>query len=300
MTDIEERIRRALEAHVGITGIRTMPPGTRRRIRSYQAGSSMVAFAAVVAFSFVVFELFSFPPGGSRTADGSGDVQVVTAPREPDGSPSWNLVDPPAPGEWPHVTRGDLSEAYVDRTVGEGASFVVGKTVIDFGRVQDEPWSLVALEQNGNGAMWYEAAPGPCGELFLGSWGDDGGASFCLRLDSMQGSPEMTSTGIVWGVGPITAYAGVVTSQVDRIEILLGQGDSRRVPLVDGPGGVTGRFFVVFVPNGARGDLIAYDASGRVVGRDPLCAATLEVPADATGGCGDGLLTTSSPVVSGP
>jgi hypothetical protein len=300
MTDIEERIRGALAARASMTALRTMPPGTRRRIRLHQAGASVVALALAAAFSFVVVELFSIPLGGLPTADGSGDVEVVTAPREPDGSPAWNLVDPPAPGEWPQVTHGDLSEAYVDRTVGEGGSFVVDKTVIDFGRVQEEPWSLVALEQNGNGAMWYEAAPGPCGELFLGSWGDDGGASFCLRLDGMEGSPEMTSTGIVWGVGPVTAYAGVVTSQVDRIEIALGRGDSRRVQLMDGPRGVTGRYFVVFVPNGARGDLVGYDASDEVVERDPLCAATLEVPDDATGGCGSGLLSTSSPVVSGP
>lgn len=300
MTSIEERIRGALEAQGGATGIRTMPPGTRRRIRWHQAGASVVAFAAVVAFSFVVFELFSIPQGGSRTADGSGDVEIVTAPREPDGSPAWNLVDAPAPGAWPRVTHGDLSDAYVDRTVGEETSFVVDKTAIDAGRVQDEPWSLVALEQNGSGAMWSEASPGPCGELFLGSWGDDGGASFCLRLDGMEGSPEMTSMGIVWGVGPITAYAGVATNGIHRIELDLTGGESRPVPLLDAPRGVTGRYFVVFVPNGARGSVVAYGTSGEVVGHERLCAAELEVPDDATGACGNGLLGSSSPVVSGP
>ena len=99
------------------------------------------------------------------------------------------------------------------------------KTAIDAGRVQDEPWSLVALEQNGEGMLWSEAAPGPCGELYLGSWGDDGGGSFCLRLDDLEGAPEMTSMGIVWGVGPITAYAGVATNRVDRIEVDLVEAD---------------------------------------------------------------------------
>lgn len=259
-----------------------------------------MTFVTAAAFSFVVFELFSTPLGGSRTGEGGQGVEVVPAPRGPDVSETWNDVDPPAPGEWPRVSRGDLSDAYVDRTEGEQVSFVVDKTAIDAGRVQDEPWSLVALEQNGSGALWSEAAPGPCGELFLGSWGDDGGASFCLRLDGMEGTPAMTSTGIVWGVGPITAYAGVVTNSVDRIEIELEGGESRRVPLLDGPPGVSGRSFVVFVPNGARGSLVAYAASGTVIGRDPLCAARLDVPEDTIGSCGNGLVSSSSPVVSGP
>ena len=199
-------------------------------------------------------------------------------PRGLDASLDLHDVDPPAPGEWPAVTRGDLSDAYVDVSVEEAASIVVDKTAIDAGRVQDEPWSLVALEQNGEGMLWSEAAPGPCGELYLGSWGDDGGGSFCLRLDDLGGAPEMTSMGIVWGVGPITAYAGVATSRVDRIELDLVAGGSRRVPLLDGPSGVSGRYFVVFVPNGARGSVVAYGASGEVVGRDVLCAAQLEVP----------------------
>jgi hypothetical protein len=300
MNDLEERIRATLDERARASAIRTIPPGTRRRVRSRQAGSALVAFATAMAFSFVAFELFSTPSGGSRTAHGEDEVEVVPAPRGPDVSEGWNDVDPPAPGEWPVVTDGDLSEAYVDRTDGEAVSLVVDKTAIDAGRVQDEPWSLVALEQNGNGALWSEASPGPCGELFLGSWGDDGGGSFCLRLDGMEGSPEMTSMGIVWGVGPITAYAGVTTNRADRLELELVEGRSRRVPLLDGPAGVGGRYFVAFVPNGARGRLVAYGTSGEVVGHHVLCAAQLEVPADATGACGNGLVSTSSPVVSGP
>jgi hypothetical protein len=300
MTDMEDRIRSALEARAVVPVTRTMPPGMRRAIRSRQAGAAFVTLVTAMAFSFVVFELFSTPVGVSRTGEGGPDVEVVHAPRGSDFSESWPDVDPPAPGEWPTVTRGDLRGAYVDLTVGEEASFVVDKTPVDAGRVQEEPWSLVALEQNGTGAIWSEAAPGPCGELFLGSWGDDGGASFCLRSDAMVGTPDLTSTGIVWGVGPITAYAGVVTDRVDHIEIELEGGESRRVQLLDGPHGVTGRSFVVFVPNGADGSLVAYGRSGDVVGREPLCAARLEVPDDTIGACGNGLVGSSSPVVSGP
>jgi len=301
MNDIEARIRATLHDRVGSTAIRTMPSGTRRRIRSRQAGAALVAIATLVAFSFVTFQMFS-TPSASRTADGKNETEIVVVqpPRGLDASLDLHDVDPPAPGEWPDVARGDLSHAYVDYTEGEEASFVVDKTAIDAGRVQDEPWSLVALEQNGEGELWSEASPGPCGELYLGSWGDDGGGSFCLRLDDLKGAPEMTSMGIVWGVGPITAYAGVTTSRVHHIGLELVGGGSRSVPLLDGPPGVAGRFFVVFVPNGARGSVVAYGASGEVVGRDALCAAQLEVPADATGTCGNAVASSASPVVSGP
>jgi hypothetical protein len=177
MNDLDERIRATLHKRATASAIRTMPPGTRRRIRSRQTGSAFVAIAAAMAFSFVAFELFSTPWGGARTADGEdgGEVVVVQPPRGLDTSLDLHDVDPPAPGEWPDVTSGDLSGAYVDVSEGETASIVVDKTPIDAGRVQDEPWSLVALEQNGEGMLWSEAAPGPCGELYLGSWGDDGG-----------------------------------------------------------------------------------------------------------------------------
>jgi hypothetical protein len=300
MNDLEERIRATLDQRAKLSAIRTMPPGTRRRIRSRQGGAAFVAFATAMAFSSVAFGLFSTPSGASRTAAGEDEVVIVEPPRGLDASLDLHDVDPPPPGEWPDVTYGDLSDAYVDHSEEEAASVVVDKTAIDAGRVQDEPWSLVALEQNGDGALWSEASPGPCGELFLGSWGDDGGGSFCLRLDAIEASLEMTSMGIVWGVGPITAYAGVATSRVDRIELDLVGGGSRLVPLLDGPAGVSARYFVVFVPNGARGSVLAYGESGDIVGRNALCAAQLEVSADATGTCGNGVVSSSSPVVSGP
>ena len=92
-------------------------------------------------------------------------------PRGLDASLDLHDVDPPAPGEWPAVTRGDLSDAYVDVSVEEAASIVVDKTAIDAGRVQDEPWSLVALEQNGEGMLWSEAAPGSVRRALPGELG---------------------------------------------------------------------------------------------------------------------------------
>jgi hypothetical protein len=296
MSQVEDRIRSTLSARVGGTGIRTMPAGTLRRIRARQAWSTVVASAVVVVFGLAAIEAFSIPADRSRTADGEPSV-VVPAPAH--GEPTWDRVEAPAPGAWPVVTHGALHEGYVDRTVGEDPSLVVDKTVVDAGRVQGIPWSLVALEQNGEGMLWHPAAEGPCGELYLGSWGDDGGAGFCLRKDDVgNAAPNMSAVGIVWGIGPLSAYAGVVTERIDRVEIVLGSGGSRTVPLLEAHG-VSGRVFAVFVPNGARGAIVARDATGVVVARESLCAADLKVAEDATGGCGRGLMGPSSPVVTG-
>jgi hypothetical protein len=296
MSGIEERIHSTLSAQVAGTGIRTMPAGTLRRIRARQAWSSMVGSAVVVVFALVAIEAFSVPVDRTRTADGE---QTVVVPAPAQGDPTWDRVEAPAPGAWPEVTHGAIAEGYVDRTAGEGASLLVSKTVIDAGTVQGVPWSLVALEQTGEGAMWHPAAPGTCGELFLGAWGDDGGVSFCLGLDGGVAAPPMGTVGVVWGIGPLSASAGVVTDRIDRVEIVLGSGGSRPVPLLEAHG-VSGRVFAVFVPNGARGAIVARDADGNVVARAPLCAADVVVEDGATSACGSGLVGTSSPVVAGP
>ncbi len=127
MNDLEERIRATLADRATAPAIRTMPSGTRGRIRSRQAGSALVAFAAATAFSFLTFQLFSAPSGASRTADAEAvtKVQIVQPPQGLDASLDLHDVDPPAPGEWPDVTRGDLRGAYVDYTVEEEVSIVV-------------------------------------------------------------------------------------------------------------------------------------------------------------------------------
>jgi hypothetical protein len=86
---------------------------------------------------------------------------------------------------------------------------------------------------------------------------------------------------------------------VERVEIVLSSGETRMVPLVEGPRGMTGRVFAVFVPNGARGTIMASAADGGVVSRQALCAGDLTVAEDETGGCGAGLMGPSSPVVTG-
>ena len=130
MNDLEERIRATLDQRARPSALRTMPPGTRRRIRSRQAGAAFVAFATAMAFSSVAFALFSTPSGVSRTAAGEDEIVVVQPPRGLDPSLYLHDVDPPSPGEWPDVTNGDLSGATY---AGSGTSASTSCTFADNG-----------------------------------------------------------------------------------------------------------------------------------------------------------------------
>lgn len=294
MSDLETKVRRSLERHAGAPHIRAMPRRTKRAIRLRQ---SLVAGSAFV----VILVLTAGLVGVNGAFRGEGAVPrasvVVPAPSISGTAPVWAPIEAPASGAWPAVTRTDLVGAYIDRTVGEDDSIVVGKTPVDAGTVQDVPWSLVALVQNGEGAMWGPAAPGPCAELYVGPAGENGGGGVCLRLDTTKERPDLSVGGVVWGMGPLTAYTGVATTRVERLTFEGSDGSERPVRLLSLGGSVQARFFAIFVPNDARGHLVAYDRSGTVLDRAPLCAASLEVGSRETGGCGPTLLGVSSPVV---
>jgi hypothetical protein len=269
---------------------------SRRTKRAVRLRQSLVAGSTLVVILVLTVGLV----GVAGAFRGSGAVPratvVVPAPNIV-GTPSWDPIEAPAPGAWPDVTHADLLGAYVDRTVGEDSSIVEGKTAIDAGTVQGVAWSLVALVQNGEGAMWAPAAPGPCAELYVGPAGENGGGTVCLRLDTTNERPDLSVGGVVWGMGPLTAYTGVATAHVERLTFEGSDGSERSVRLLSLGGSVDARFFAIFVPNDARGRFVAYDGSGTVLDRAPACASSLDVGHRATGGCGPTLLGASSPVV---
>jgi hypothetical protein len=294
MNDIETRVRRALDAHAPVVGVSDLPARTRRRIRLRQGRTAVAMLAAVAVVGFAGLSLASVPLRGTGPA---GSV-VVPAPSDPNTAPAWDPIEAPAANAWPTTTRSNPDGAYVDRTTGENVSLVIDKTAIEAGTVQNADWSLVALEQNGTGPMWSGAAAGPCAEIFVGGLGENGGGTVCLRLDDTVGTPDLNVAGVVWGQGPITAYVGVTSSRVAAVDVSISSGETRVVRLFDGPAGITARFFAAFVPNGAAGHLVARDASGAVIERIPLCAADLTPAPNETAGCGAGLLSATSPVVS--
>jgi hypothetical protein len=294
MNDLETTVRRSLERHAGVPPAGAMPRGTRRAVRLRQS--------LVVGSTFVVIlVLTSGLVGVAGAFRGNEAVPrasvVVPAPSIPGTAPVWDPIEAPAPGAWPAVTHTDFVGAYIDRTVGEDDSIVEGKTPVDAGTVQDVPWSLVALVQNGEGAMWAPAAPGPCVELYVGPAGENGGETVCLRLDTTKERPDLSVGGVVWGMGPLTAYTGVATTRVERLMFEGSDGSERPVRLLSLGGSVHARFFAIFVPNDVRGHLVVYDGSGTVLDRAPLCAASLDVGSREAGGCGPTLLGVSSPVV---
>jgi len=55
------------------------------------------------------------------------------------------------------------------------------------------------------------------------------------------------------------------------LEIDLKDGQDREVPLVQAPGQVDAKYFVVWPPNGAQGRIVAYGASGEVLAGRIFC-----------------------------
>ena len=71
-------------------------------------------------------------------------------------------------------------------------------------------------------------------------------------------------------------------------------------PNIERIAGTGVRYFVAFVPNGARGAVVALDGAGNVVARDSLCVGRVAWGSTETVGCGDGLAATYSIVGSEP
>jgi hypothetical protein len=232
--------------------------------------------------------LFRYLSTGSAEQRPAGEATVaMPTPTEPDvtyvtPAPFADL----APREWPRVEVGGVEDPYVDRVVGEE----LDKTVVSSGLVEGTEWSMTALRVRG----W-----GTCGELFLGDLGDYGGVRFCSDVASEPGQTDLRIAGTSFGLGPITAYTGVVSPAVDRVVLEMADGSRRSVDLLNGPEGLDRRSFVVFVPLDAGGRFVAIDAGGGRVASEPLCVSS-PAPREQVTSCGNGLATISSAVSGQP
>jgi hypothetical protein len=196
-------------------------------------------------------------------------------------------LEAPAPTEWPEVTYGGAFTPYVDHEANSAGVVdpgVIGQKVpVLWGTVQGVPWSLTAYDARGDGAG-PQGEPGPAGQLFLGSDGAYGGSGLGLYGTTPWQPNDLGLTGLVFGSGPLTAYAGVVSSRVSRVELRLTDGAVRDVRLVAGPAGVDAGYFVVWTPNGTTGEIVALASDGSVVQSARLCAPPSADP-DSTIGC---------------
>lgn len=281
---MERDLRLVLRRVAGAPPYRLMPPGTTRRVRLRETLFAVTVAALVAAVALGTVGLIQVWPGHRKAEPaGGGAVATVTPPVVVHTPPP---ISPPAPGEWPVVTLGGDFTPYVDHVVDQNgvrdSGVVTAKTVIAYGTVQGVPWSLAAFLTDGTGD-WTGPA-GPCGELFLGAGGDYGGSGLCLNSVTRPRSTDLGLTDLVFGSGPITAYAGVVSDRVAQVVFHFDDGDARAAEMIPGPSGVDARYFVLFVPNGSTGDVQALSQDGRVLGDGTMCVPA-HIESDANVGC---------------
>ena len=180
-------------------------------------------------------------------------------------------------GEWPEVSYGGDFTPYVDHWIdmqGVLDPDVVGKKhVVAYGAVQGIPWSLTGFMSTD-----HSDEPIPVGELFLGLGGQFGGSG--LRFSG----PQFGVSGTGFGSVGLTAYAGIIGESVAAVEFRPASGQARPIRLFAGPSTVGARYFVLWPPTGAVGEIVALDASGEVVDQASLCVPA-DIPEDSVVGC---------------
>ena len=288
MIDLEIRLRETMDRHAPSPTPRPMPSNTASRVTWRRAAA--IATTSVVAIAFVLGAagLFRYLSTGSAEQLPAGEA-TVAMPSPTEFGVTYVTPAPfaaLAPGEWPRVESGGVEQPYVDRVTGEE----LDKTVVASGLVEGTEWSMTAFKDH----RW-----GTCGELFLGDWGDYGGVRFCSHIASEPGQMDLRIAGTSFGLGPITAYTGVVSPVVDRVVLDLADGSRRPVDLVGAPAGLDDRSFLVFVPIDAGGRLVAFDAAGSRVAAEPLCVGS-PAPLEQVTSCGNGLATNFSAVSGQP
>lgn len=288
MIDLETRLRSTLDRHVPSPTPRPMPEGTASRVVRRRAVGIATTTAVAVVLVAGAAGLLRYLSTGSAGRQPAAEA-TVAMPSPTEHGVTYVAPAPfaeLAPGEWPRVEIGGLEDPYVDRESG----VELDKTVVVSGLVEGTEWSMTAFAHDG----W-----GTCGELFLGEWGDYGGVRFCSRVAGEPGQTDLRVAGTSFGLGPVTAYTGIVSPAVDRVVVELADGSRRSVDLVKAPEGLIDRSFVVFVPIDAGGRFVAFDAGGGRVAAEPLCVGSPAPLAQVTS-CGNGMATNYSAVSGHP
>jgi hypothetical protein len=282
--NLETRLRETMDRHARSPAPREMPPGTASRV--YRRRAVAIATTAALATAFVagVAGLYRYLSGGPAIRPAA--EQTVAKPSTTESGVTYAGPAPfahLAPGEWPTVQVGGVDLPYVDRESGAE----LDKTVVASGYVEGTEWSMTAFAVHGSGT---------CGELFLGETGDYGGVRFCSD-GGEPGQTDLRIAGTSFGLGPLTAYTGVISVAVDRVVFELADGSRKAADLLQAPPGLDARSFVLFVPRDAAGRVVALDADGALVASEPLCVDS-QAQLEQVTSCGNGLSTTFSAVSS--
>lgn len=296
--DLETKLRDMMDRRIDGIGARSMPPGTVARVRRRRARGVAVVTVVAIAFAAGLTGLIRIT-ANRPTSRPAAEVTVAIPPATEPGvtyvtpAPFANL----GPGEWPHVRLGGVDVPYVDREEGEEATLSTDKVAIASGYVEGVEWSMTAfgVDHPDSGTLGWET----CGELFLADMGDDGGVRFCTNVLGEPGQRDLRIAGASFGMGPVTAYTGIVSDKVESVVFAFADGSRTSADLIDGHPEVGSRYFVLFVPNDAAGRVVAREAVGSPVATEPLCVRDV-APQEEVTACGNGVAWVASAVSSEP
>jgi hypothetical protein len=171
---------------------------------------------------------------------------------------------------WPTVVEGDGDRPRaIGHDVDPGLRLARPPEVVRWGQVQGIPWLIQAfVTAPGPEGKWWERGPvGPVLEFALGKDGWFGGGEAGTYLNE---GTHLTASIHFFGSHPdIVAWLGVVSDEVDRLEVRLDDADVLTIELNAGPIGFP-RFFWFFPPLGATGHVVALSADGGELQREDL------------------------------
>lgn len=269
MNELESRLKDTLEQHAGPTQPRTLPGGTRARVRRRQVVSGASVFTITAAFVMGCLALLSFGPASPSPVLTSASAPAAGTAMPPDG---WPVIGPNA------------SQGFIDDALafydGNSSSIVSPVSILASGSVDGRPWLVTGFRTDGSGD-WGGTA-GPCGHLFVGPYGDPG-FGICRVPQTASGQPpKVLPAAHMEGVAPgpgsgdpggLTMYFGIVDTQVDRIEVRSDGFETWQPDLIPGPAGSGVRFFALFPPSKTDGAVIAFGSAGEELARLPFCAS---------------------------
>jgi len=277
MNAIEERVREAFDRNVGVPPPRTMPAGTRARVRARQAGWVAMVCLSVAAVAFAGFQGLSRLPGDDgKPADGASIVPDHPLEFVPAGWPVVEIGDPADGYVMPPNVTGAHDVGVIASGTVDGAGFSFQSFVGETGGIA-EGGACLGFAGPGLGEF---ASPGPQGP------GAVGGVS-SGTCAAVQGVPAEHDLYLVGQQDPqqapgIVANYGFLSDRVARLELRLDDGRIVRIPVIASPPGWDGiQAYLFFPPDGAAGELTAFAADGTALARVGICVAN-----GIAGGCG--------------
>jgi hypothetical protein len=264
MSEFETALREALRRRAGDPGGRSMPLGTKRRVRRRQLVTGGAGAAIAVAVILLTTVILAGLPRGARTGPAGGTSSA------PFGS---------LPRTWPTIVAGDPADAHVppaDETV------VGRKHVLYSGTVAKADFSFVGyLVDDG------KTDQGPCLDFTGPSARAEEGPSVSVCAYAPVAEPVPTGADLdLAGAGSsaipdIEANFGFVSARVRTLRVELSDGSASDVPILPAPDGWIGiRPFLFFPPAGPSGTVVALSDDGTELARAPMC-----VNEGVSGGC---------------